>query len=180
MRAAAQRAAPELECWLSDPEQGMFGLMAARSTPDGGAEVASFLLDAYCLGVKDASRRRLSRGEWRGRRLQLSRQSMRPASPALARRVLDEVVTYARSLGLDPHPAYERCLSVLAEVPPQPGPSPVVCGRGGKPVFVSHPDDDVGYCRRVVASLLRARGRDGFHYILLAHQATALEGLLAG
>src|SRR5687768_500722 len=49
-------AAPVLDCCTTDVlwKQGMAQLLVSRRLPEGDVAAAVFLLDVYCLGVKDA------------------------------------------------------------------------------------------------------------------------------
>src|SRR5438105_14567096 len=52
---AASRC-PVLHCWVADSlqEEGIGSVVLSRELSGGRVAVASFLVDAYCLGVKDA------------------------------------------------------------------------------------------------------------------------------
>src|SRR6266702_451246 len=47
---------PVLHCWIGDAirEQGIGWVVLSRQLSNGSVAVASFLVDSYCLGVKDA------------------------------------------------------------------------------------------------------------------------------
>jgi hypothetical protein len=45
-------------------DEGIGGLVIARRVPDGRLAVANFLVDTYCLGVKDAMVKVMSPGQY--------------------------------------------------------------------------------------------------------------------
>src|SRR5262245_16617550 len=53
---AAAAGLPVLHCWITDSlkDQGIGWVVLSRAFPDGRVAVANFLVDRYCLGVKDA------------------------------------------------------------------------------------------------------------------------------
>src|SRR4051812_12775178 len=55
-RLSAAARCPVLNCWISETlqTQGLGSVVLSRELPNGQVAVASFLVDRYCLGVKDA------------------------------------------------------------------------------------------------------------------------------
>ena len=74
-------------------------------------------------------------------------------------------------LGFEPHRDFGRARRLLG---PWRGPSPITFGRDGKPYYVNGPYDDP---ERVLATLERSVGLDGFHYTVSLDE---LDGLHDG
>ncbi len=167
---AAERAVVETEvelaeCWVSPgwraglsvaghPEwpggettdhetSGLVGVLVARESRNQKIAVCGYLLDVYCLGVKNVlGPDRMHRGElpsfarsffgaWGTNGV--------PAPIELARELVFGAVEYARALGFAPHPDFERARGQLGA---WEGPGAIRFGRDGKPFFAQGPYDD--------------------------------------
>lgn len=137
-------------------------LVARRRRHRREVTACVYLLDVYCLGVKNAlGPERLDDGGLRG----LTRhvfsgygEPPMPASIELVRDLVFGAVDYAHALGFDPHPDFGPARAHLG---PWSGPSPITFGCDGKPTYVQGPDDDP---TRVIRTLRAAVGRRGFGY----------------
>ncbi len=158
------------EAWCSRGlfERGFGQVIIARFKASGEAEVGVFLVDAFCLGVKDAFFTRLWIEEYEQRVLgRLDKEEGRePLSPACARRLVESAVAYARNLGLQPHPDFKKGARVFGGIDSSECTREFVFGDRGKPLFVQSPNDSPQYVEYVMGTLSRRLGRDGFHYIL--------------
>jgi hypothetical protein len=124
-------------------------LVAADSARSAKVQVAGFLLDVWCLGVKNA----------------LPPDPMTPSQLAAHRHAYFRALVfgaaaYARELGFDPEADFDAAAAVLGA---PAGPSPIRFGRDGKPFYVNGPYDDP---EAIVRTLRNAVGDDGFHYAL--------------
>ena len=145
---------------------GLVGVLVARETRRGGDEVsvAGYLVDTYCLGVKDAlPPRRMS-----GRRLHRRVEDFFDGFEGppvevpieLARHLVWGAVDYARGLGFEPHPDLRLASGHLG---PLDGPCAIGFGHEGKPYYIQGPYDDAG---RILRTLERTVGRDNFHFLV--------------
>jgi hypothetical protein len=124
--------------------------------------VCVYLVDAYCLGVKNA----IGPDEMKDqalRRLTDHVFSGYQAPPVLApielvRDLVLGAVEYAHGLGFAPHPDFEQARAHLG---PWTGPSAIAFGCDGKPTYVEGPHDDPSH---VLRTLRYAVGRNGFDY----------------
>jgi hypothetical protein len=147
-----------------DADEGRRGLVtvlvAADSRHSTKAQVAGFLLDVWCLGVKNA----LPPEAMTPSRLAAHRQAYFTAFeghvqvPAeLARALVFGAAAYAHELGFAPEADFEAAAAVLGE---PTGPCPILFGREGKPCYVNGPYDDP---EAIVRTLRHTVGDDGFH-----------------
>jgi hypothetical protein len=145
---------------------GIVAVVVAReaATRDR-VSVCGYLVDTYCLGVKDAlGPREMGRG---GLRRFIDRFFDafygEPLSvPAdLARHLVWGAVAYAGDLGFSPHPDFTPAAGHLGALD---GPSEIRFGRNGKPFFMQGPFDDPGRVLRT----LRARVGDDFEFCVVA------------
>ena len=161
-------AVPQDRAWPDvEPEAettGLAGVLVARAHPrvGGDATVCGYLVDTYCLGVKDAlGPRAMSRS---GLRRFVDRffdgfgRSPVEASVDLAQHLVLGAVVYARGLGFEPHRDFGPAAGHLGDLA---GPSAIEFGRDGKPEYVQGPYDDAD---RVLRTLEANVGRDNFHF----------------
>jgi hypothetical protein len=124
--------------------------------------VSGYLVDTWCLGVKDAlSPRRMGTrelGSFRRQYFGLWESEGIPVPLELAQDLVLGAEEYARRLGFGPHRDFTRARRLLGS---WDGPSAITFGRDGKPCYMSGPYDDP---RQVLATLERTVGRGGFDY----------------
>jgi hypothetical protein len=135
-------------------------------------EVCSYLIDVWCLGVKNVigpkrmirreldTLRRQSYAPWQSKGI--------PIPLELAQHLVLGVVEFARGLGFEPHRDFACAGSVLGS---WQGPSAITFGMDGKPHYINGPHEDP---ERVLATLDRTVGRDGFHYTVSLGEADDL------
>ena len=146
------------------------------AAPDGHNRVAvcSYLVDTWCLGVKNAlGPKRMARRDFDALKRVYFAQWGSPGIPIpveLAQHLVLGAVEYARRLGFEPHRDFRRARRMLGA---WAGPSAITFGRDGKPYYVNGPYEDP---KRVLATLERTVGRGGFHYMVSLDELGGLDG----
>jgi hypothetical protein len=145
---------------------GLATVVAARERGGSKVSACAYLVDVYCLGVKNAhgphvlDRRKLPELLFQMFR---SRADQPLAAPLeLAQHLVFGAIEYARGLGFEPHPDFGACAGHLGE---WQGPSMIGFGYQGKPLFIKGPNDDDA---RIMNRLNGKVGRDGFDFIVPA------------
>ncbi|MFE9934527.1 hypothetical protein [Streptomyces sp. NPDC005533] len=148
----------------TDPATGgLAKVLIARQERASRASVCGFLVDLYCLGVKDALGPVVMGS---GSLTTYSRDYFAafdaPALPApidLAQNLVHGAVAYAHALGFEPAPDY-------ADVAPYLGtpdiPAPIRFGRDGTPFYFAGPHDNPS---AVVRTLEATVGPGNYHYV---------------
>lgn len=145
-------------------DQGMGQPIIARQMPDGRIAFAVFLLDTYCLGVKDAFYNILTPFQYRDFFDKLeSVGSQEPISPESFAKLIDESVMYARSIGFEPHPDYNIARLLLAGIDPSLSSEQFEFGKDGKPFYVQGPNDSPGKATAIMAKVQAMGG----HYMMV-------------
>ena len=134
----------------------------------GGSKVSvcGYLVDVYCLGVKDAlgphalERRKLP--EFVHQYFRTSDEPPLAAPVDVARHLVLGAVAYARELGFEPHPDFA---AVAGHLEPWAGPSAITFGRHGKLFYMQGPHDDAA---RIIKTLKRSVSRGNFDAVLVA------------
>ena len=169
-RLTAAAGCPVLHSWATDSlwEKGMGWVGLSRQLPDGNIAFAVFLVDRYCLGVKDAMADILSRYEYDTRIAHKMRSEFtsKDISPAAGRKLVEAAVEYAHGLGLSPHADYHRAKLIFGAIDPAECTEQFEFGKDGKPFFIAGPFDSPRRCRQIQAVLERTRGSEGFHYLM--------------
>lgn len=149
-------------------QRGFGQVTVARFKTSGEVEAGVFLVDTYCLGVKNAFFSRLWHTEYEQRLLgSMDDHGGRQAiEPACARKLVEGAVAYARSHGIEPHPDYKQGARVFGGIDPAGCPRQFVYGQDGKPLFISSPNDSPEFIDRVLTLLTRRLGEKGFHYLI--------------
>jgi hypothetical protein len=127
-----------------------------------------FLLDVFCLGVKDAFFTITSHEKYQAMLERMSYQEkFIHIQAACGRKLVEETVAYAQSLGFSPHQDYGLAGEIFADIEANLCPTSFVFGRGGKPLFVAGPNDTPKRCKEILHTLTNHCGEDGFHYLIV-------------
>ena len=146
--------------------QGIGPLLITRMQPDGNLVFATFLVDLYCLGVKDAfCNSGISIRDYESRLKPSTVSGARPRiiPPDLLHQLVYGAIDYAASIGFEPHRDFELASCLLdprETVPRNPG---LRFGKEGKPFFISGPNDNVP---RVLRILERNVGAGNFDFLI--------------
>ena len=162
----AHPAWPGLPPAAEDGPAGLVTVVAARERGGTKVSACAYLVDVYCLGVKNAhgphvlDRRKLPEFVFQMFRPRTGQPLAAPLE--LAQHLVFGAIEYARGLGFEPHPDFGACAGHLGE---WQGPSMIGFGYQGKPLFIQGPNDDAA---RIMNRLNRKAGRDGFDFIVPA------------
>jgi hypothetical protein len=148
--------------WHDDLDAGpaLVSVLVVREHRYEKLIACAYLVDAHCLGVKNAlGPRALERSEldaFVARQYAAYDRAPLRAPLALARELVFGAEDYARKLGFEPHSDFEPCRGHLGT---WNGPSQIVFGYDGKPLFVPGPNDDPV---AVAGTLARSAGAEAF------------------
>ncbi len=141
------------KCYESG-HMGLSNLICVRKTYTGyGASM--FLLDEYCLGIKDADILRdvqLSSLEE-----QMMERDARVVSPEYALKKINALIAWAREIGFDPHSKTYVAMEIFRGVEPGDCPETFSFGRpeDGQPMYISGPYDSPDRIRSILGKLQR-------------------------
>ena len=151
-------------------------MLLVRKTGLRSLAIGGFLVDAYCLGVKDAFFRELD-DEDLDRFLNGARATAPLASvePAYARKLLRDAAAYAQSLGLPPHADYAAVEPLFGDADAGACDVEFHFGHEGKPFYIPGPTESPTQIRQRLERLRRTLGDGGFDYIVPVDVADALD-----
>ncbi|HBA84783.1 MAG TPA: hypothetical protein DCZ95_11875 [Verrucomicrobia bacterium] len=162
--------APIHQVWANREffELGIGSVFVSRILPDGHLIIGVFLVDVYCLGIKDAFLSALSPREFQEELLAKARLSepLHEVSPAYARKLIEGSIAYASNLGLEPHDDYEKASVVLGDIDASACQETFVFGHKGKPFYAQGPNHTDSQALAIVTQLRERCGLDGFEFML--------------
>jgi hypothetical protein len=140
-------------------EQGMGVALLSRRLPDGRIAFASYLLDTYCLGVKDAFWRLASPAEYAEHLEQMQHASpTRKVSGDTLAKLVFGTVEFARSYGFPPHQDFRHAGKLLEGLNPAAGNEEFEYGQNGKPFYIQGPHDSPARINQIMARLGEGSG----------------------
>lgn len=148
-------------------EQGIGNVVISRKMPNGDIAAGFFLVDIYCLGVKNCFFAVIPPAAYAqriGRLVQEERAEY--AEPACTVKLIEGSVAYAEGLGFHPHRDYLTAKGIFGSIDPTTCPKEFEFGKDGKPFYISGPNETHADSGRIIATLTRKVGPDGFHYMM--------------
>jgi hypothetical protein len=169
-RIEREAGAPILHCFATSTltENGIGEVLISRKASHGNVAFVIFLVDMYCLGVKDVvvdigpeALYRKNVYEKLAARTMLIRMK-----PECARKLVEGAVQYALDLELPPHANYRIARRIFGDISAEACSEEFTYGKGGKPFFIAGPYDDEAKCQRVIRLMEKHCGPGGSHYIM--------------
>jgi hypothetical protein len=165
------RTFPIAGCWITsgwdqEDNSGLVEVVVAREQPDGAICFGTYLVDKYCLGLKNTftragySRRRFE-DELHGKMFPES--SPVACSPELAHQMVYASIDYAARFGFTPQEDFALSQYVLTPRGELEEPYDLVFGKDGKPFFIAGPYDDANL---ILRQLRMTAGEGNYHYLV--------------
>ena len=179
-RGLAFPSRPEWAAYDTDEteyEGGLAQVVVARGAPRGRVSICHFLVDVFCLGVKSViPPRTISPGDVT-RHVHVSFSAFDAlgleAPLELAQHLVFGAVDYARQLGFEP--ADDDYQAAVGHLGTWSGPSAIVFGDSGKPVYNAGPYDNP---RAVMETLERSCGAGNFGFLIPVQDGMTLSDAL--
>ena len=155
--------------WASADPGGEMGndgfavILIARQERASKVSVCGFLVDVYCLGVKNAVGP-LSMGSgsveaYRRKYFGAFDEPPVTIPIELAQHLVHGATAYARTLGFEPHSDFAEAAAYLGT---PADPTPIQFGQNGKPYYISGPHDDP---RAVLKTLEKSVGSGNYEFM---------------
>jgi len=139
---------PIYECVLNIVEigSGMLNLLVTKKTRTGDLVLAAFLVDTFCLGVKDCFIRLTSIEQYNRDKAKRSLQDRKPED---AKKLLIDVVKWSRQIGIQPHKEYKTAIKIFDGINEANSDAKFEFGKDGGPLFIPGPNDSPIKCRQI-------------------------------
>ena len=164
-------------------DSGCGYLVVSRFKAGGRVETGFFLLDVFCLGVKDAGFHRFnSVADYQESLLDRLFRDEDPVrmTPAAARKLAEDAVSYARGLGFSPGVDYKKASRVFGGIATADCDEEFVFGKDDKPFYIQGPCDPPARAEKILRALEARCGEGGYHYIVVADDFEPLDGAEEG
>ncbi len=156
---------PVVESLASDSiwKVGIGHLVLARQEAEGRLLIGVYLVDVYCLGVKDAFWRAGSHADLRETIERLKEVGpTRSIEPQCLVKLILGALEFAHSYGFPPHPGFRHASRLLAGIDPAGCAREFEYGRDGKPFYMRGPNESLDVARIIAERVTEAGG----HYIV--------------
>jgi hypothetical protein len=156
-------------CWIRKDwkESGLAVVVLARRQPNGNIVFGNYMVDYYCLGLKNTyCNADVLPGEFRREQLPEMFQGTAALdiSPALAHELIYGAIEYAAQFGFKPQRDFRDSQWILDPPDKYPRSGTIEFGKDGKPFFISGPHDNVD---KIIRQLTRTAGEGNFDYLAM-------------
>lgn len=150
-------------------EIGLGTVIWTRRIPSGAIAVAAFVVDVFCLGVKNAFFNIASEQDYQNRVKPGLRgdQEFENVHPSCARKVIEGAIGYAEELGFSPHRDYHNAKGIFGDVDGHACPTKFTYGSNGKPFYIRGPNESIAQAKRIVVQLQKIRGDGNSEYLVV-------------
>ncbi len=158
------RELPYHECFINSiwQEKGLATILISKKQPGGNYIFAMYLVDVYCLGLKNTMFNFNFNGaeydEMKQRLLQ-GPDDMVSCDIVKAHNIIYGAIDYAEELGFRPHKDFKITEHILNPELIDDGIDDIEFGYEGKPFFIAGPDDNIN---RIISILERSVGKGNF------------------
>lgn len=159
------RRYPVHECLINPSwaDKGLATILLSRRQPNGDLIFGLFLVDVWCLGVKDTfCQGNVTPYKYRAEVVaKMFHETPVPCAPSVAGQIVYGAIAFARQFGFEPHPDFALSHHLLDPPEAYVPSDEIVFGRDGKPYYVGGPHDNVG---QILRQLDTAAGADHYDY----------------
>lgn len=158
---------PIQHCFLTESifDDGMGTLVLARGANPHRLELASFLLDVFCLGVKDVMFESIEGGVFE--MYMDATDAVSPVvavEPGYARKLLRDLVAWSQSIGFAPHRDFAAVERIFGDVSADASDAVFRFGCDGRPLYIPGPTESAALARRRTEHLRRVLGEGAFDF----------------
>ncbi|MDI6793048.1 MAG: hypothetical protein QME81_09305 [bacterium] len=165
------RKYPVYEClinsdWQRETEHGLVRILLSREQPNGNIVFATYLVDIYCLGLKNTFYNAdftLSRYKTELKSQFFPDCTPIDCHPQLANKIILGAIEYARKLGFKPNKDFQAAKYLLEETSEAMEEFDVTFGKDGKPFYIAGPHDNQ---QKIIRTLMERLGPGNFHYFV--------------
>jgi hypothetical protein len=157
--------APIQHCFLTGSvfEIGMGTLVLARGATSHHIALSSFLIDVFCLGIKNVMFESVESEVFEMYMDATDAGSpVVSVDPSYARKLLRDLAAWSQSIGFAPHRDFAAVERMFGDVSADASDAVFRFGRDGKPVYIPGPNDTVPLIRRRIEQLQKYLGDGGF------------------
>ncbi len=156
--------------------EGIGTAIVSRKMPNSRLGIGVFLLDVWCLGVKNTYFSVLSEDEYTDRLKEINvHETLENIHPSCARKLIDQCINFSDGLGFKPHKDFKISRQLLVDIDPTVCPNQYTFGKDGKPFYISGPNENLNQSNKIISSLLRHCGEGNFDYLMSVNEENIAE-----
>jgi hypothetical protein len=153
-------------------ESGLGTAIVTRRTLEGDIAICAFIVDVFCLGVKNALFKVVSENEYEHTlKPQIIESNngieFEKIHQTCARKLIEGAVQYANDLGFNSHPDYKNTKNIFGDIDSNVCPVKYVYGKEGKPYYMKGPNESIDDSKKIIDKLSKKCGEDGFEYVVM-------------
>lgn len=162
---------PIYECMVPTElwERGIGQIIVARKNNQGDMAVGIYLVDTFCLGIKNCFLRFVSCYEYQNMLEQIIELcgEMQVVESSYACTLIYKAVNYAKELGFEPHQDFTKVSKLLHNIPINETLN-FVFGKEDKPCYIQGPNESYVDIKRILRKLEMTVGKNNYHFIIEA------------
>ena len=147
---------PIYECWVPNSlfEMGMGQILIARQNDLGDFAVGIYLVDSYCLGIKDCVVHLVDLFDYREilEGIEEVGGEMERVDPTYANTLIHKAILYAQQFGFKPHEDFSKTKNFLKNIPIDES-QEFNFGKDGKPLYIPGPYDSHAKVMKIMQAL---------------------------
>jgi hypothetical protein len=156
--------APIQHCFLTESvfDIGMGTLILARGATRHHLALSSFLIDVFCVGIKDVIFESVESEVFEMYMEATDAGSpMISVDPSYARKLIRDLAAWSQSIGFAPHRDFAAVERIFGDTIADASDAVFRFGRDGKPMYIPGPNDTAPLIQRRIAQLQKHLGDDG-------------------
>jgi hypothetical protein len=160
------RSLPIAECMISEEWQdtGMCNVIIARKHKTGNYTVGIYLVDLYCLGLKDTDYDfNIDPEDYEY--LKEHSGVLEDCEYVLAHNIIYGAIEFADDFGFQPHKDFAITQFILEEDDENVELMDIEFGFEGQPFYVQGPNDDPNRIKQITSTLMRTAGEGNFKVV---------------
>ena len=147
-------------------ETGIGYVILSRKLVTGEIAAGVFRVDVFCLGVRTAYAGILEKSAYEKKIKQSGISSpLISIHPACCRKLVEQTVDFAASLGFAPHREYGVACKIFGNLDAGVCPKKFKFGKNGRPTFIPRNEDNPVRRQKILELLTTICGPKGFDYI---------------
>jgi len=163
---------PIHECLVPDElfETGIGQITISRRSPNGDIGISSFIVDVYCLGIKNALFTIADQVKYdtiiKPRMASGIEGNFDNVHPSCIRKLVEGAAEYAQELGFQPHPDYKKYKAIFGDIDKSDCPEKYTFGKKGKPFYINGPNETSSQSQKIIKQLEKQCGAGNYDYML--------------
>ena len=160
---------PVGDCWVPNGlwAAGIGHVIVTRANDQGSIAIGLYLIDTFCLGVKDCFVRLGNEGDYQSllENTQGICGELECVTPSYASTLIQKAVEYADKAGFKPHSDYLKAKKLLNGIPIDEN-QKFDFGRDGKPLYIQGPHETQADVRRIMKTLEQNNGAENYDFMI--------------